>query len=1836
MTTERIASGEVFIEVNDRDALARLGKLRREYHDTMAAIDREDATAVIKGDTDDLRKKVAAARKEMARLDGDEVTVELRGDLKKLRRDLDAAKRLVKRLEAQKAEVALTGDTKDLDVAIKKARAELKKLDSEKAEVEVVVKGADQAIADLRRVSDAEEKEVARREKATKRRLAAIEKLNDSEARLADQQIARVERRARVEARASERALRAKMREQADDERAEARRQKELADVPRLEAAYNRLIDKLDRLALAKRKARGDEKAVFTIELDERDVLSRLESIRKTVRDRTGHDPIVFKVEPRMSERAGMRLRSEFYRTQGMMLPFVAAVGAAIGGHMGESASKGFRRTMERGVLATIADIGKSAGRSASGAGLSVFNRVGNALQSLSSASIRLGPFTTSIRGAIIGLSILGPILLDLIGALGSLVSVAGAATLGIGALGVAFTGGAIPAAIGFGLVLKEVVSDFNDARKANKAYNDAVLKYGAGSDQAKKKLKELRHVMHGVSEETAKQYGLWQSVKQQWSKLSAPARRSVFTIIGESIRTANDLMPQFAKRTNEGMAVAERATIKWMKALRSGEGKSILDTMMRNFNQFLGPVLNGLGDIAGWLGKIGAVASGELPGIARTFEHWAKGINDSADDSQRLQDRVRALIQDAKDVGRFFLAAGRFVVAFFKGGVDAGDDFVNTMTNALNRWTAMLNTAQGRSDMQRFFRESVQGAQALYAALAPVVSSFVQWAAQIAPVARAFFRGTAYVSEFVAEILKLTGLSTPLAAIATTLGVVWGVGKISAATRAVQGFTAALLGMNRATAASRAVGAAGAAGGLAGGASYLGTLGGGAAAAGAARTAANVTRVGKAAGAARIGLSALGGAVIGVSSLAAGLGIVAVGAAAGIYAWANRTREWQKQTQSAIKSEQQFQALAAQIEPQYLGLADTALRAADAHHELTAAQKQYAREEKSLAQLREAGQKGTKTYTDLLEQHRQTMLRVRGAKLNDIDLTKQEKQQVDLLSKSIKGKISQAENEVKTSEKAAADLSKHMPLKYYAKLEANAKKAKMSVKDYIKSLDYTAARPGGRAAWPKKQLLEFTDVLDRVKQAHGRLSEAQATNAMRTVNLARGLHYLAPIADAAAKSFAQVTRLGGKGLATKIGLKYDDPRKAANVASSASKALQSGVKPAHVRFIVDNAKSAEEAIRRLNRIVVTPKRLKIMTSGGDEAVRMVERIAGKKIPAKDARIIERGGDAAIRKINAILGLHIPTKTASIRERGTDSVLTRMNKIANYVLGTRVVGVKADDHQARTTLASWSGVKMVGQRIVEILTKRKGNAAGIGPGGSTATETAGTRRAMDRAYDRVSRGTAGRSSTAQAQRGMKVTGPRAIWGEEPQFPEYVLSTNPAYRKSNLSYLRQAAQAMGIDMSARGKGSKSATDRQRQKARGQARLQLKKQTHPTTYASDNLIELSTVEKKKREEDNFREVIQREANQLDAREPSTFLKQVGTDPGTGDPLYDIDQGAIDAWAKSLEAMAARFDQLVQKIKDTAAAVTAAMHRIGDPYKDKNSSKSVIGRAQHNISAMNELIAKEEKVKKSKGASKAARQMADERIRVYRDGIGNEKESIRNATTDWRSLDEERNDIGNSKRGRMAEARDGAAQYRADAAGLNDRAASERDSNPSQVDPFFLNDAAIQRLTAESSLASIGQGLDGQVPRTQDQINSDISSNNQSIIDIAKGMLNDSDPYNDQSAYAAIQTAAGAIQSLTGATSGGSSTVAAMGQMASFGSSRADLYRSFAGNFAMASGIGAVGSASGGFAFAPPVGGTSGPQASGSTTSGGIVFNQTFQQMPDPHTWSQGVAFELQAAL
>lgn len=1717
---EEIAHASIGVDVDDAGVAAALRRIETEYQRAMQKIDNMDAEATVDANILPLQKKLKQAEKDLrAFKDSKREQIPVEELLvRKAKEQVDLAK---EKLAAQKKENAELNKAQGILDAVAKrqaarekvlADAERRRLTAAKAEQKEV-----ERLARIKQQAAARQLADQRREEAMRERIATKAALE--------------ERRRQV---AAEKTLR-------DAAKLQVAREKEIAQIPTMRRQYVELGNTIDKLAASRRKMHG-ERAKILVDLKVAEATAKMVALKEALQRLGENPPVEIDVKPghQFGEAVYHAFKNRRFDHESMLA----------GLRSGEAFSGGFHKSL--------------LGRGIGGLG-SIGSAISRGLSNVSEATVRLGPFTTSIRGLFIGLAVLGPVLVDVIGALGALVGVVGSAALGVGALSAGLIGGAIPAFLGMGLVVKDVVQEFTAAKKATKAYDDAVTKHGKSSDQAAKKLEELKNVMGSVTDETAKNFVEGQKLGKEWDKLTAPAHRAVWTAIGEGLKTAGALLPMFARNTNESMGIAERGTTKWQKALRSPEGQRVLDTMMKNFSKTLGPVLNGLGSIVGYIGKVGAEASRYLPGIGNTFEHWAKGLNDSADGSSKFKNKIREIVQSAKDVGNLFLAAGRFVKTFFGGGVDAGQKFTHVMTDALNRWTAFLQTTEGKKSLRSYFNEAVDGARTLWNALVPIAGTFARWAILIAPAVRLLLEGAAAVSKVVAGFLRLTGLNGPLSALVTTLGVLWGIGKISAATRAVGGFTAALLGLSR---ANKAVAVSQVGAGLTSG------IMGGAGAVGAAKTAANMGKVAKVGAVTTNVLRGLGAATIGVGGAWGGAAVLAGGLAYGIYKLSTRTRQWEKDAKASTAALQESVAALNEMQSAAIAVEQTDIDLENSHRSLKDATSLSAKEEKKLAALRAAGKKDTQEYSTLNTQHRQTLLDLRQARLNDEAAIKSHSDAEKHDKQNRKESVDAARKTLIDANKSIADLGKQQTggglfgggkstKEAFEGIASAAAKAGKSVSEFIKTGDLRKA--GITDPIQLKRVLQYAEGLKRVAAAQLQLNRATFAAAFK-----------------------------GTG----------DPKA---VGASAAKTAASGTPRSLIFKIIADSRSADEAIRRLQNARIDTKRLDVIQRGGPAAIAMLQRITGTKLTPKQQAIAQRGGPGVLGLLRTILGLKLSKKDQRVFDAGGAKTLGILQRLAAQVLPPKT---------QVTTLITQRKIVDVGTNLTNKARPKSGPGAATGRGnrgGASYTALVGEGRAEEWHWD-------DKLGTMTKTRGPEF---RRLGSNDAIIP-----TEPRYRSRGREIFRQVAEDLGIPMHRTGKkkADPPLSTRGAMQARGLARHNIHTKARPTVNSS-GLQAMQDVETAKQNEANWSRQIGIWEGQL--KEPSTFLQVVGNDPETGDPLYAIDQAKVDAWAQQLTNIANSYDALLVKIQTVEDTVVKAMRRIGNP---DTKTGGIIGKTYANAGVLLKLMDREDGIMGRKGPSKAEKQAAAQRKGIYKEALAGEQDTRNKATTDYRGLETDQNDLFF----RRQEATNNRNEYREDAAAVQGKAETQATEAAPKVDPFAAGNRRVNALNAESALAAIGQGLMGGSARSQSAIDQDSIAANQNIINTARGLLSDNDPSNDSDALSAIQNAASAISGINDSIKSGAGSTSSDFGGTSFKNLAAA--RGFGNNFTLAAAMGAAAQVT-----APGVGGSgaygmnpSSPYASQSGAPGGIVFNQTFLQPPDPHTFSQGVAFELKAAL
>jgi hypothetical protein len=1221
-----IARGEIEVDVNDAAAIAALRKLDREFERTMDDIDRRKATAEVDANLGPLRDSLANAKRLLRVLEAEEANPEINVDeasAARFKKDIAEARALVKSMDGALAEAEL------------KFKYDEHEMKAAQAQLDAIAK-KEKALKKIQ--EDAHEVRMKALDREARRRRGLREQ-EAREYRQAENEAHAIQNRMLREERAEERAHRLSMQRA---EREAHQRNRELDEVPKLEAAYARLTEKLHDLAEAKYRSRRDERAVALIEVDERHVLSQVEALRKEIRDRVGRDPVEIPARIEIGRRAGERVRTALLLHGGSWAGAFTDIGVDAGRHFSTGMRRGFRRSIFK-------DLSVGLGRNVLGAAGHGLSRFASTLANLSEMTVRIGPFTATIKQLGLALSILGPTILDLVGAFGALIGVMGSATVGLAALSVGFIGGLIPAAAGVFMVLKPLTEQFGKAMKASDAYQQAVSKHGKGSDQAAKKLKELHSVLGHVDDKTVENFKNAGKLAGAWEKATAPSRAVAFEVIGDAIGLASNNLDFFAGHTNKTFEVAGKSIRRWFRGLDSGEGRAVVGRMFNNFNRALGPLLDGLGNIGVYLGRLGAEASRYIPGIARTFERWSKGVADGASNTEQLRGKVERAVTSLKKFGNFLLSAGRLLRTVFGGGVESGQNLLDDMSSAMDRWNRTLQTTEGQEKLGTFFERASEGAKALFGLLGPLISGFVQWATALSPIVTGFLRGAGAIADFVTALLSVTALRGPLTALAFTLGALWGVSKIRAATTAVIGFTRALGGLRTAQVAVAATSGAAAAGGGAA------ALAGGAGAAGAWRGSRFIDDAGKAAAKNAGKMAAFRSAAAGASAALLGISLPAAAVVAGVglvgyafYKSATRVDDYEQAVNRANDSAKAFAAANAALPSVQRDLAG-------AYLERSRTLDDVASLERRVGTL----SKHNKTNTDA---YRESVRQLKEAHLSDY-YTQQRLLDIQ-------------EKERATRERSAVAAVNEQQAAHDALAETRERWEAV-----VKSVGSEAA---ARKQFPEAYAA-MADAATRLEKANYRVRRSHELVALGLLNQKRAMAGLAPIAQRYAGYFARLQKsLGTKGT-QQIALKFIGQEDAGRVAKRASQLLDRGISKERVLKIIADSDDAEEALRRLNRIKIRDKKLR---ADADTRLALAKLLAlgGIKIKPKTFDVIASTLDA-LKRLGVVRIFKIATKTFSVIAQAAPAlgplskvktlidtirdktVTIRTNHVSNYTKG---------------------------------------------------------------------------------------------------------------------------------------------------------------------------------------------------------------------------------------------------------------------------------------------------------------------------------------------------------------------------------------------------------------------------------------------------------------------------------------------------------------------------------------------------------------------------------------
>lgn len=1071
---------------------------------------------------------------------------------------------------------------------------------------------------------------------------------------------------------------------------------------------------------------------------------------------------------------------------------------------------------------------------------------------SISNVRLQLGFFSATLRQLAIGLVALGPVMTGLVGSATSVVGVLGTGLAGGLSVGSAALSGFLLTAAGIGMVLKPAISEFNEANKATEAYSKALMKYGPNSTQVKDAQEKMNHVLAKISPNAQAAAKGWANMKSRWSEMTAATKDDVLGGINQSIRTANALLPTFAKQTSASTKVASQAWAGWMKSLRSSEAKRLLGDVMENFRDSIPGISGGLASIGAAFGRISASASRLLPSLTGGFAEWANNLEKSIGRGAGLDAGMDRIVRHMRDLGHLAQSSGSLLTNLFNTGADSGDDLVKSLTKVTDRWNAWVKSAHGQESLDSFFGEARGETEKLAGVLSRMTNILFQVGRATAPLSNGFLTFATAVGDVVQTLTQFAPLRATLTGLGATLGAIWVAGKVKAFAGAIKDAGSALKGLavaNGLLSTSEAVGSGGFLSRL------FGRGGGRAAAAEVGAVGSQLSMFGARAGAAT-GAAGLLAAALSPQVL------IPVGLIAGLALLIGKTEEVETAWEQARKEFNQ----AADAIPKAISVIN-----------------------KSSAEYTSAQQKQV-SATDAVAAARHRLIKVQneGAPVSKqtqatVELANAERQQAAAVQRvgeqnrgvirNNKALLDGAEQRVNAAKAQVRALQDEHQARIRATMGPGTSRAEAIQK--IKESDYAGI---------ERERRRFADAERDLSHAQREVVAAQIAQAASAVPVERSYKNLAPLTQQTQQSLEKLSKTIGAQGTKKIG-SFVDPKDVQRVTNLGNQLTKLG-RGGQVKQIAVKSQGADQTLNKLQQLQrqsarvdgkVTRLNVKTDDRGAQQKLTNLARLSQRVTGSKNTIRILANSSNAEQAINRLRG-HL----RDVAQKKYQAKIDAIDKTGGPVTGARakLLATAQKRYQARLEAidnvtsvagkAKGAGDKVARGRYQAKITANAGQAmSAIGSvssalsaiDGRVATTTIrtvhetvnkGGRYAGGPAHyaaapfaiggpsDKLLERAAEKAVMVPAGPSRKVNKPTMLTGEEaPRYPEYVIATNPSYRDSNERYLGSAARDLGYELIPaykKGKGStkksagKSSTDGDKKSYPGKKPPPISKRTH----------------------------------------------------------------------------------------------------------------------------------------------------------------------------------------------------------------------------------------------------------------------------------------------------------------------------------------------------------------------------------------------------------------------
>lgn len=193
------------------------------------------------------------------------------------------------------------------------------------------------------------------------------------------------------------------------------------------------------------------------------------------------------------------------------------------------------------------------------------------------------------------------------------------------------------------------------------------------------------------------------------WKELRLEVQDNLFDEMGDSVVSlANNYLP-LLKTGLGGIATEINGGVRRaIEDMSSDSAKLDWTKILENTRASIGPVIDGLSDLAGALTNIAAIGSEFLPGFSNSFAETMQEFREwteSEEGENKIRNFMEKSIESLKQVKDLFLAVGDVIGGLFKTSEKTGKSMIESMTESLRDFAKWMETPAGQDKMQSFWQ---------------------------------------------------------------------------------------------------------------------------------------------------------------------------------------------------------------------------------------------------------------------------------------------------------------------------------------------------------------------------------------------------------------------------------------------------------------------------------------------------------------------------------------------------------------------------------------------------------------------------------------------------------------------------------------------------------------------------------------------------------------------------------------------------------------------------------------------------------------------------------------------------------------------------------------------------------------------------------------------------------------------------------------------------------------------------------------------------------------------------------------------------------------------------